>query len=115
MRGPHHNWPHRKARAWHITRTPPGTPCPYCHQPLTGPTTTWDLAHNDNKPGTYLGMTHRKCNRSRHKQSPHNKHKTNNTNNTDRETQRRQRINQREQQRQQRQQRRTIIVPPDDK
>lgn len=77
-RGPRHSWAHRQARTWYLSRTPPGTPCAYGPRclypphpaPLTGHPKTWDLAHNDHAPGTYLGMAHRKCNRTRQRESP---------------------------------------------
>lgn len=128
-RGYRHGWGHRKARAWWEPRVTPGvTPCVYGDGPVG---VDWDLAHDDDNPGRYLGPAHPFCNRSRSRQSPASRGKPHNWSNAykitkasrtntstttsdDREAERRGRLGDRERRRLERLRRRTIIVPRQD-
>jgi hypothetical protein len=129
-RGYRHGWGHRKARAWWAPRVTPGvTPCVYGDGPVG---VDWDLAHDDDNPGRYLGPAHPSCNRSRSRESPAAKAKPHNWSNAykimkakrasedpnttsdDPEIRRRSRLGDRERRRLERLRRRTIILPDSD-
>jgi hypothetical protein len=116
---PHHHNPRHRAtrRAW-TARLAAGEiircPFPECRK-LIDPTQPWDLAHDDDNPGRYLGPAHPHCNRSRSLQSPNRKtphnwskaYKIMTGTGVDREAQRRAKIEQRELARRQRR----LILP----
>jgi hypothetical protein len=113
----HHNPRHRATRRAWVIRLAAGeiVRCPYCPK-LIDPTQPWDLAHDDDNPGRYLGPSHPHCNRSRTMQSPNRKTPHNwstaykilvGATGTSREAQRRAKIEERELARRQRR----LILP----
>jgi hypothetical protein len=122
-RGPRHGWGHRRVRRWYVARYRPGrSRCVLGGEILTQLPSQLDLAHNDAKPGEYLGLACQHHNRSRHAESPFarprgkQRTRTRQTNDdrpadlaAEREHERRTRIDQRERQR-----RRLFIVRDED-
>ena len=59
-----YGWEHQRARAEHINRLDPSTPCPRCGEPLGSDPDVLDLGHTDDRLG-YAGLEHLACNRGK--------------------------------------------------
>lgn len=68
MAKPHHNHAHRQERKRWEPHVNPSTRCALCGKALGQ--VAWDLAHDDARPGHYLGPAHPSCNRSEARNSP---------------------------------------------
>jgi len=64
MRAAIYDYAHRQARLWWVARYRPGDPCAIGGEPLTETDLErLDLAHDDTRPGRYLGLSCRFHNR----------------------------------------------------
>ncbi len=62
--------PHKTARKRALASYHPDDPCPRCGHPLGDNPAALDLDHTDDRTG-YLGLSHRRCNRSAAGQAAH--------------------------------------------